>query len=86
MTSQASLKNFQTSEVTNQPFLRLVLNGVSFPVRHRNRELSCGRTPGFLLAEAQSATHLLECRKECLLALVGAVSQRQGVSEFLVKG
>jgi hypothetical protein len=61
--------------MTSQPVLRLVRNGVWFPVRHHSLLLSCGKMHGFLLAEAQSAIDLLGCQREDLLGLVCVVPQ-----------
>ena len=61
--------------MTNLLFLEHELNGELFRVRPHTRLLLCGRTHGFLLAEAQSAIHLLECHREYLLVLVDVVSQ-----------
>ena len=51
------------------------LNGVLFHVRHHNLLLSFGRTHGFRPVSGPFATDLQVCHKECLSALVGAVSQ-----------
>ncbi len=67
---------FFSSDLFYPALLRLVLNGVSFRVRHHHPLQPCGRTRGFHKhGEAQSATDLLEYRREYVLALVGAASQ-----------
>ena len=88
MTSQASRNNCP-NQGTSSLFLRLVLNGVSFPARRHSRLLSCGRTHGFRPAQAPSANDLLGCHREYPLALVGAASQLQevfGLSHLLQEG
>ena len=77
MISQVWLRSFQ-NQVRSQPFLWLVRNGASFPVRHRSRLRLCDRIHGFQgHAEELSATDLLGCRRESLLGLVYVIPQPQ---------
>ena len=72
----SSLANMSNQRIYDQasssrPFLRLALNGVSFPVRHRSRRLLCGRIRDFQgQVEGPLTTDLLERRRERPLGLV----------------
>ena len=66
-----------SSDLFYPALLRLVLNGVSFRVRHHNPLQPCSRIPGFQLAQAQPAIDLPVYRRECLLGQVFAASQQQ---------
>lgn len=79
-------RDFFSLDLFYSALLRLVLNGVSFRVRHRNPLQPCGRTRGFQgHAEGLWATGLLGCRRVSLLGLVCVVSQPQA-EERLLRG
>ena len=58
-------------------FLRLVLTGVWFRVRHHSLSQLYGRTHAEQLWQEQRATAFLECHRECLLDQAVAASQPQ---------